>query len=120
VDFKKNQLIRASFVWLVTDSCMRRAGFTETRSHPPLLIFLKPTTLDAGSQPAWRIQHVVFSCFISSVRPCVRETFSLSKFGRKNDMYVCLMCMALFIRLIRYYSFSNKVSLLLIRKQKQY
>lgn len=34
---------------------MRRAGFSETRSHPPLKILLKPTSLEAGSPPAWRI-----------------------------------------------------------------
>ena len=34
---------------------MRRAGFTETRSHPPLQIMLKPTTLDVDSPPAWRM-----------------------------------------------------------------
>jgi hypothetical protein len=36
-----------------TESCMHRAGFSKTRSHPPLQILLKPTTKNAGSPPAW-------------------------------------------------------------------
>lgn len=40
---------------------MRRAGFLETRSYPPLQILLKPTTLDAGAR-----LHGVLQPFIAS------------------------------------------------------
>lgn len=65
---KSNQyvcnLAECSFNLCPTESCMHRAGFTETRSHPPLQILLKPTTKNAGRPPAWCITACYRQLFV--------------------------------------------------------
>jgi hypothetical protein len=56
-----NKALGLILQWCTTESCMHRAGLSETRSHPPLQILLKPTTKNAGSPTAWCIQHVIAS-----------------------------------------------------------
>ena len=86
---------RCLFSRLACNGCVYKTFGISKHFPVKLQVFLiRAEMLDNTLTAKCFIYDVVFSCFILFVNPCVRETCSLSKFGRAADMCVCLMCMA--------------------------